>query len=296
MYEPSLYNQSEAITPDNYYPNFTSVGYEVIQELRRNQEGGRVTYLAKDLQSQRQVVIKEFCFASMITDWSDIKAHEREMQLLQKLQHSRIPRYLDSFELPGFFYLVLEYKNAPCLCSQNSFNPQEIKQIASSILEILVDLQQQVSPVIHRDIKPENILVDEQLNTYLIDFGLARFQNEKTYLSTLVAGTPGFIPPEEYFGHSLTQTSDLYSLGVTIICLLSHIHPRDIENLIDDNYRFNFQHLVPDISPQFRSWLMRMVEPHRHRRYVNARTALKILKSIPPTSPLPKVENLYIIK
>lgn len=58
-----------------------------------------------------------------------------------------------------------------------------------SILEILVYLQKQVSPIIHRDIKPENILVDEELNAYLVDFGLARIQGAKVALSSFIAGT-----------------------------------------------------------------------------------------------------------
>jgi serine/threonine protein kinase len=58
---------------------------------------------------------------------------------------------------------VQEYKKAPSLAQRRSFTPEDIKQIAVSLLEILVDLQKRTPPVIHRDIKPENILVDQQL-------------------------------------------------------------------------------------------------------------------------------------
>ncbi len=208
-----------------------------------------------------------------------MKAYQREIEILQQLNHSRIPRYIDSFETPGAFYLVQEYKNAPSLGLKRSFHPEEIKQIALSILEILVYLQKQVPPIIHRDIKPENILVDEQLNAYLVDFGLARIQGAKIALSSFVAGTPGFMPPEEQFGHSLTEASDLYSLGATLICLLTNTRSVDIGKLIDDNYRFNFQQLVPQISPRFRWWLMKMVERNRKRRYANAAIALKALEA-----------------
>jgi serine/threonine protein kinase len=261
-------------------PDVLVVGYQVIRELGRNSEAGRTTYLAIQLISQQKVVIKEFSFARMVHDWSDFRPCDREMQILRKLEHPRIPRYIGFAETSEFFFLILEYKTALPLSLKQSFQPEQIKQIALSTLEILVNLQQQISPIIHRDVKPDNILVDQQLNAYLIDFGLARQKDEKVHLSTFVAGTPGFIPPEEYLGSSLTEASDLYSLGVTVICLFTHTQPRDVSSLIDHNYRFNFQNLVPQINAQFRSWLIKMVEPRRNRRYPNASAAMNALESI----------------
>ncbi|TAF07725.1 MAG: serine/threonine protein kinase [Nostocales cyanobacterium] len=277
----------------NQYPDFSTVGYQVIQELGRNSEGGRITYLANNINSQQKVVIKEFCCANTTTDWYGVKAYEREREMLQRLNHPRIPHYLDSFEKPGFFYLVQEYKNAQSLGYKRCFHPEEIKKIALSILEILVYLQQECNPIIHRDIKPENILVDEQLKAYLVDFGLARLQDAKVDLSTLVAGTPGFIPPEEQFGHGLTEASDLYSLGATLICLLTNTSATDISKLIDDNYRFNFQQMLPWISPSFRSWLKKMVEPNRKQRYSNAAEALAALEPIRVMGSSTKIDDLF---
>ncbi|MEH2040939.1 serine/threonine protein kinase [Nostoc sp.] len=278
--ELDVRNGDKGVIPLNHHPDFSELGYQVISELGRNREGGRITYLANVFKSNQQVVIKEFCFARAGADLSGVKAYQREIEILQQLNHPRIPRYIDSFKMPGAFYLVQEYKNAPSLGLKRSFHPEEIKQIALSILEILVYLQKQVSPIIHRDIKPENILVDEELNAYLVDFGLARRQGAKVALSSFIAGTPGFMPPEEQFGHSLTEASDLYSLGATLICLLTNTRSVEIGKLIDDNYRFNFQQLVPQISPHFRWWLMKMVEPNRKRRYANAAIALKALGTI----------------
>ncbi|MBC6430791.1 serine/threonine protein kinase [Nostoc sp. HG1] len=290
--ELDVRNGHKEAIPLNHHPDFSELGYQVISELGRNREGGRITYLANVLNSNQQVVIKEFCFARAGADLSGVKAYQREIEILQQLNHSRIPRYIDSFEMPGVFYLVQEYKNAPSLGLRRSFHPEEIKQIALSILEILVYLQKQTPPIIHRDIKPENILVDEQLNAYLVDFGLARIQGAKIALSSFVAGTPGFMPPEEQFGHSLTQASDLYSLGATLICLLTNTRSVDIGKLIDDNYRFNFQKLVPHISPRFRSWLIKMVERNRKRRYANAAIALKALGSIEVVGNATGIDNL----
>lgn len=281
------------VTPFSHHPDFSLQGYQVITELGRNQEGGRITYLAQNLNSKIQVVIKEFCRTSISVDWSGVKAYEREISILQKLNHPRIPRYLDFFETPSKFYLVQEYKNAPSLGLKRHFQPEEIKQIALSVLEILVYLQEHVSPIIHRDIKPENILVDEQLNAYLVDFGLAQLADAKTDLTMLVAGTPGFIPPEEHLGKPLTKASDLYSLGATLICLLTHTRSGDISKLIDENHRFNLQKLSPQISPQFRSWLRKMTNCKSSRRYSNAFAALQALKSMQIIGGSTKINNLW---
>lgn len=262
------------------FPDISTVGYQIIKELGHNTEGGRITYLAHHIKTEQKVVIKQFSSAKTTADLYGVKSYQREIELLQKLNHPRIPCYLESFEQPGFFYLVQEYKNAPSLGIKRCLHPEEIKKIAISILDILVYLQQLSLPIIHRDIKPENILLDQNLNAYLVDFGLAKFQAQKADLSTLVAGTPGFIPPEEQFGYPLTTASDLYSLGVTLICLLTNTSGREISKLCDDNYRINFHKLLPHISPDFRSWLKKMVEPNYKHRYTNAAEALKVLEPI----------------
>ncbi|MDZ8055994.1 MAG: serine/threonine protein kinase [Aulosira sp. ZfuVER01] len=278
--ELDVRNGYQGDTPLGNYPDFSQQGYQVIQELGRNREAGRTTYLAYELKTDQRVVIKEFRFASVIPDWSGLKAYEREIKILQQLNHSRIPRYVDSFETSTGFYMLQEYKNAPSLGLQRSFHPEEIQQIAVSVLEILVYLQKRIAPIIHRDIKPENVLVDDLLNAYLIDFGLAKTLGAKMSLSSFAVGTPGFMPPEEQFGYPLTEASDLYSLGATLICLLTRTRSVDISQLIDAKHRFNFQKLVPQISPDFRSWLMKMVAHKRQHRYANAAVALAALKPI----------------
>ncbi|WP_066384333.1 MULTISPECIES: serine/threonine-protein kinase [unclassified Anabaena] len=284
--------RNQGIIPLIHHPDFSALGYEVLQELGRNQEGGRITYLAKVSHSHQQVVIKAFSLAHAGADWLGVTAYQREVEILQRLNHPRIPRYLNSFATPTVFYIIQEYKNAPSLASRRSFKPEEIKQIAVSMLEILVYLQQQVDPIIHRDIKPENILLDEHLNAYLVDFDLAQVKGEKMALSSLAAGTPGFMPPEEQNGDSLTQASDLYSLGATLICLLTATRSGNISKLIDSNYRFHFQKLIPHIHPRFEWWLSKMVEPKSQHRYPNAATALAALQPIQPTAAANAIETL----
>ncbi|MCC5640506.1 serine/threonine protein kinase [Nostoc sp. CHAB 5844] len=271
--------RNKGTIPVSHHPDFSQQGYQVIRELGRNHEAGRIIYLASVRKSQQQVVIKEFSLVNETADWLGSKAYEREIAILQQLEHPRIPRYIDSFTTAENFYLVQEYKNALDLGTKRSFSPTQVKQIAISLLEILVYLQQQINPIIHRDIKPENVLVDEQLNAYLVDFGLARRQSAKIALTTLSAGTPGFIPPEEQFGCTLTQASDLYSVGAILICLLTATRAVNI----DGDSGLQFPRLGNHLNPRFRTWLFTMVQPNWKDRYPNAAAALATLRLIPVT-------------
>ncbi len=259
------------------YPDFSPQGYQVISELGRNREGGRIAWLALDLNIGQQVVLKQFCFAQAGSSWSAFSAHEREIQVLQRLNHPGIPRYLGAFETQDGFCLIQEYKNAPTLAVQRSFSPEEIKQIAVKALEILVYLQNRIPPVIHRDIKPENILVDNQLNVYVIDFGMSRIGTQEVSGSSVFKGTPGFIPPEQM--RQPTVGSDLYGLGATLICLLTATKSTAIQDLTDedDPYVINFRHLLPQLSLRFLNWLELMVQPKLKNRFANAQTALEAL-------------------
>ena len=261
-------------------PDFSTQDYQAVEELGRNREGGRISYLAKKLNTEELVAIKQFRFAQDSASWQGFKAYEREIQILREINHPRIPRYIDAFETSDGFCMVQQYFDAPSLASKKTWQPEEIKEIAISILDILVDLQDRTPPVIHRDIKPENILIDKENNAYLIDFGLARIRSELVAISSVAAGTPGFMPPEELFNRPVTEASDLYSLGATIICLLTNTPSGEISRLIAENYRFNFKHLVTGINPRFLDWLTKMIEPNVKERYPKAAVALAVLQPI----------------
>ncbi|NER38111.1 MAG: serine/threonine protein kinase [Oscillatoria sp. SIO1A7] len=281
----------------NSFPDFTKQGYRVQAELGHNLAGGRVTYLASKIASESgsltsdrsgdSVAIKQFQFASTGADWSAYKAHEREIQVLQRLSHPDIPRYLDSFETANGFCMVQEYKDAPSLAVTRSFEPEQIKQVAVSVLEILTYLQAQSPPVIHRDIKPENILVgtnsqstNKKLEVYLIDFGFAQFGEGELTASSMVKGTLGFMPPEQLFNRQLVLASDLYGLGATLICLATGTKSINIADLLDEDYRIQFRHLVPRLSLRWIEWLEKMVARGTEERFADAATALEALTPI----------------
>ena len=262
------------------YSNFSPHGYQIIRELGRNREGGRITWLASNINTGKEVVLKQFCFAQVGSTWSAYDTYQREIEVLRGLNHPGIPSYLGSFGTPDGFCMIQKYIDAPSLGVARSFALLEIKEIAVKVLEILVYLQNRTLVVIHRDIKPENILVNDQLEVYLIDFGFARIGTQEVFGSSVFKGTPGFIPPEQM--RQPTKASDLYGLGATLICLLTSIKSAEIQNLTDhdDPYLINFRHLLPKLNLDLINWLEKMVQPRQSNRFANAQTALEALKAL----------------
>jgi serine/threonine protein kinase len=276
-----MQNSSAQASPSQ----FSQYGYEIEKELGHNLAGGRITYLAREIATGNRVVIKQFQFARVGSTWSAYDAYDREIQVLKGLNHPGIPRYLSSVQMEDGFCMIQEYKQAEPLSNLRSFHLDDIQRIAVSVLEILVYLQNRVPPLIHRDIKPENILVDEDINVYLVDFGFARIGEGEVGISSVVKGTLGFMPPEQLFNRKLTEASDLYGLGVTLICLLTRTASTDVGSLIDITYRVNFKHLAPKLSVAWINWLEKMAEPRSVDRFPNAAAALAAMPSHPMRLP-----------
>ncbi len=257
----------------NDFPDLNRYGYQINTQLGCNREGGRITWKGENLISKEIVVIKQFCFAISDSSWSGYKAYEQEINILQQLNHPGIPKYLDGIETENGFCLVQEYIPASCLSNYHSLTIAEVKQIILQLLEILIYLQQQNPPILHRDLKPDNILLDDKLKVYLIDFGFASLGSKEVSGSSVFKGTPGFIAPEQIVQPTLS--SDLYSLGVTIVCLLSN---QDIAKIRDsasrDNpYQLNLKPLLPQLDRHFLRWLEKMTHAKASKRFENASVA-----------------------
>ncbi|MCG9891784.1 MAG: serine/threonine protein kinase [Thermosynechococcaceae cyanobacterium MS004] len=254
-----------------------------IKELL-SQKAGRRTYLAKDLQSQVPVIIKLLRFGDGF-EWGDLKLFEREAATLKNLDHPEIPKYLDYFEVdesnsPGFA-LVQSYIEAPSLASLvargRKFSEAEIVELADRLLDLLTYLHEQHPPVIHRDIKPSNILLDNRSgnsigDVYLVDFGSVQTTAKKEEGTITIVGSYGYIPLEQ-FGGQTTIASDLYSLGMTLIFLLTGTHPAELPQ-VDGRVKFNAM-----ISKRFDRWLEKMTHPHLDKRFDCSKVAQLALKS-----------------
>ncbi|MEH1823423.1 MAG: serine/threonine-protein kinase [Nostoc sp.] len=263
--------------------------YEVQQLLGK--KAGLRTLLARDLQTQELVVIKLLSFSSDF-EWDSLKLFEREAETLKNLAHPSIPGYLNYFEvnLPTIkgFALVQTYIPAQtleqCLQTGRTFTEIEVKEIAKALLEILVYLHELHPPVIHRDIKPSNILLGDRSGNsigqvYLVDFGSVQTVLATETGTRTVVGTYGYMPPEQFGGRTVAA-SDLYSLGATLIYLMTGTHPADLPQ---KDFRIQFEEAA-NLSPSFSNWLRWMIEPSLERRLSSADHAIAALEKPEPTN------------
>jgi serine/threonine protein kinase len=269
--------------------------YRLVQQLGRN--GNRLTWLAEDEQTEKQVTLKALAFDAQ-TDWQNLKLIEREAVTLRCLEYPRIPKFVDSFWLQEgeehLFCLVHSYipgqSLAELLKAGQRWSPEEVLELAQSVLEILDYLHCQSPPVIHRDIKPSNIVQTEDGQIYLIDFGSVQ-GHQGDGLTMTVVGTFGYMPPEQFYGQT-EPASDLYSLGATLLSLISGSEPS----------RWPRQGMQVQLKDWLRlgsleNWLERLLEPEASKRFQTAKEALHALKnpsslllspaSSPPVAPAP---------
>ena len=264
--------------------------YAIQRQLGKN--AGRQTWLARDLQTEELVAIKILTFGADF-QWEDLKLFAREAEALQSLSHPAIPRYLDHFEFQTpktkGFALVQNYIEAKSLAEWvklgRTFNEEEIKQLAQSLLEILIYLHGQNPPVIHRDIKPSNILLGERSpqpplssgarenEVYLVDFGSVQTLAAREGSTFTVVGTYGYMPPEQFGGRAV-PASDLYGLGATLIYLVTGTHPAELPQ---EDLRIKFEPKI-ELSSGFVNWIEWMTEPDLKRRLTSAVEALTALE------------------
>ena len=257
--------------------------YEVQQQLGK--KAGRRTFLATDLVTGKSVIVKLLAFSNDF-EWDDLKLFEREAQTLKSLSHPHIPAYLDYFEVNSSRYkgfsLVQTYIPAQTLeqylQAGRKFTEIEVKEIAKAVLEILIYLHELNPPVVHRDIKPSNILLGERSGNsvglvYLIDFGSVQTVLAAEGGTRTVVGTYGYMPQEQFGGRTV-PASDLYSLGATLIYLVTGTNPADLPQ---KDFRIQFQQ-VANLSPNFAKWLEQITEPSLEKRFSTATQALRDLK------------------
>jgi serine/threonine protein kinase, bacterial len=214
---------------------------------------------------------------------------QREAATLGKIgNHPQLPRLLDYFELGTDFYLIQEYVSGATLQQEvrrsGQFDEAMTKEVLREVLPILDYLHQQ--QVIHRDIKPANIIrrsIDKKL--VLIDFGAVKDQvnqaaannPENTTLTAFAVGTPGFAPPEQMAMRPV-YASDVYSLGITCVYLLTGKSPKDL-NYSQSTGELEWQSRV-QISLPFQRLLEKMLEVSLRDRYQNAQEVTRALDGL----------------
>ena len=202
-------------------------------------EGGfGAVYKVWDDNLQRNCAIKENLQVSVESQ----KQFKREAIMLANLNHPHLVRVTDYFIIPNQGqYLVMDYVEGDDLQTilTDYGGPLPSEQALAWIRQVcdaLIYIHNQNPPIIHRDIKPANIRVTPQGNAVLVDFGLAK--NFGDGVKTLMGAhglTPHFAAPEQYGTGGTDAQSDIYSLGVTLYCLLTYRVPPDSVEILVGN-------------------------------------------------------------
>ncbi|MCX7595953.1 MAG: serine/threonine protein kinase [Fischerella sp.] len=252
--------------------------YQLKQKLGQN--AGRQTWLAEDLATQpaEAVIVKFLAFGDQV-QWDDLKLFEREADVLKQLNHPRIPKYRDYFSIDDrilWFALVQEFipgsSLKDLLNQRQKFSEEQVRKIATDVLEILIYLHSLIPPVLHRDIKPSNLILGDDKQVYLVDFGAVQDRATAQGATFTVVGTYGYAPMEQFGGRAV-PASDLYALGATLIHLVTGTAPADLPQR---NMRIQFSDRTT-LSPHFIRWLEALTEPDVDQRIKTARQALEIL-------------------
>ncbi|MGL6136796.1 MAG: protein kinase domain-containing protein [Planktothrix sp.] len=230
-------------------------------------------------------VIKQF-FPQSRNREKATELFQQEAERLQTLgQHPQIPKGLGYFQQEGYQYLVQEFiegKNlAQELEEKGAFNQEKIIIILKDLLPVLQFIQEH--KVIHRDIKPENIIrrFDDQKTTgnlVLVDFGAAKLVTGGMLPKTgTMIGSAAYTAPEQLMGKAVFA-SDLYSLAVTCIHLLTNVPPFDLFDSTEGNWVWR-DYLKTPVSDSLGSILDKMLQGATRHRY---HSAAAILQQINP--------------
>ncbi|MDQ2713299.1 MAG: serine/threonine protein kinase [Chloroflexota bacterium] len=173
----------------------------------------------------------------------------REALLLLRLKHPAIPSLHDYFFEDGCWYLVIDYIAGPTLATylrqHAPLPPLEALNYAMQFCDVLDYLHRQDPPVIFRDLKPANSMLAPGGRLMIIDFGIARYFKEGQVNDTMNFGSPGYAPPEQYYGAGQTDArSDLFSLGVILHEMISGQRPIGYSQHLESVRRSN-----PALSP-----------------------------------------------
>ncbi|PMB51658.1 serine/threonine protein kinase [Fischerella thermalis CCMEE 5201] len=222
-----------------------------------------------------------------------LKNFVQKAQRLEELgKHPQIPAILAYFAENDHFYLVqelIEGKNlAALLKEQGAFNETQIWQLLESLLPVIKFISDR--NVIHCDIKPENIILKSfphftNENLFLVDFSTAQLLPNQQISTANNLGSPEYAAPEQTQGQPVFA-SDLYSLGVTCIYLLTHISPFDLFDITNHSWVWQ-QYLTIKVSDRLVKIIDHLIEFDTNSRF---QSADEVMQAIGIYSPM---QNLY---
>ena len=201
-------------------------GYEIQERIGAG--GFGVVYRAYQPAIERQVAIKVI-LPKYANRTEFIRRFEAEAQLVARLEHLHIIPLYDYWREPDGAYLVMRWLRGGSLRQSierdGPWEPEETARLLDQIASALMTAHRH--HVVHRDVKPENILLDEERNAYLSDFGIAKhlLHDSDPESEQGFTGSPAYLAPEQVQGQAAGPSSDLYSLGVVAYEVLTGQHP-----------------------------------------------------------------------
>ena len=260
----------------------------VLQDRYRIEEvvgrgGMGAVYRATDTRIEATVAVKEMLEQPGTPDQREqaVLQFKREARFLGQLSHPNIPKVTDYFVENGRWYLVMEFihgQTLEAILQQNGGNPLPLRRVLAwslQLADVLHYLHSQDPPIVFRDLKPANIMLTDSGTIKLIDFGIARRFDVKASKDTLLYGSPGYSPPEQYGRSQTDPRADLYAFGATLHHLLTGRDPSRTP------FKFpSVRSLNPYVPPALDEFVLRCVRMDPEERISSAADARQILQEI----------------
>ncbi|HEX6088400.1 MAG TPA: serine/threonine-protein kinase [Thermoanaerobaculia bacterium] len=262
--------------------------YKVVSQLGRGGMG--VVYKGRDEALNRFVAIKVLT-ENLTEDPTFLQRFVREAQAAAALSHPNVVQiYFTGQDDDGHPYFVMEFVPGQSLDqmlrSEGRIDNPRASQLmlqAAHGLAAAHDLG-----IIHRDIKPANLMLDERGTLKIADFGLALPPDAESRLtaSGMMVGTPGYLSPEQCAGENPDHRTDIYALGVTYYMLLTGTPPFRgqsplalMKQILDANPP-DVTTINPNVDPESRRILAKMIAREREQRYQNCHELVADLESL----------------
>src|SRR5271166_3829085 len=205
--------------------------YRVISRLG---SGGMAdVYLAQDQLLGREVAVK-LLHHHFAEDQEFVERFRREASSAAALSHPNIVGIFDRGEWNGTYYIAMEYVPGRSLKALvRETGPLDPVVAIDTVIQILRAARfAHKRGVIHRDLKPHNVILDEDGRARVTDFGIARAGASDMTLTGSIMGTAQYLSPEQAQGHTVSASSDLYSVGVILYELLTGVVPFEGETAV----------------------------------------------------------------
>jgi serine/threonine-protein kinase len=254
--------------------------YELLQKIGSGGMG--VVHKARQRGLNRIVALKRIRAGSQATE-HDLKRFAAEAESAAKLHHRHIVQVYEFGEHAGELFFSMAFVDGQSLAARiaaaGPMPPRSAAQLLKPVVEAVAYAHE--NGVIHRDLKPANILLDQNGEPLISDFGLAKRIDDDSDLTATgaVLGTPSYMAPEQAAGRieDVGPLSDVYSLGAVLYCMLIGRPPFHAANVIETLKQVTDQDAVPlrqlnrSIDRDLETICLKCLEVEPYRRYASAR-------------------------